>query len=231
MKSKASSLENQAKATDGFIGGFLFSGIPRGDAERLISGVRFEIKELKKGELLICHGSQTPCFGTIISGRATVSRTSCGKKLILNNMKEGAFFGASSLFGGEAFPTDISADTDCTVATLTEGDIEALLTRDSRIAMNYIRFLSGRIRFLNDSIDSYSMRSADEKIAKHLLRICSDGVGTIGSYTRVADMLGVGRASLYRALDSLENRGIISRQKQEIRILDLPALDRIAFGE
>lgn len=214
-----------------FLGSFLFVGLPRERAEQLCNAFEFSLKELKKGESILCHGSNDHCFGVIVCGRALVSRASGGRRVILRHLEDGAFFGVSSLFGGEAFPTDIVADTTCIVATATEGALESLLKSDGQIAMNYIRFLSGRIRFLNDSIDSYSIRSADEKIAKFILRECAGGEGVVESYTRTADALGIGRASLYRALDSLENRGVISRQKQKITILDANSLKQIAFGE
>lgn len=221
----------RSEATKKFLGSFLFTGIPTEEATQLCGEFEFAVKELKRGDSILCHGSNAHCFGVIVCGRALVSRASGGRRVILRHLEEGAFFGVSSLFGGEAFPTDIAADTKCVVAIATESALETLLKSDPQVAMNYIRFLSGRIRFLNDSIDSYSIRSADEKIAKFILRECVGGEGSVLSYTRTADELGIGRASLYRSLDNLENRNIISRQKQKIIILDANALNKIAYGE
>lgn len=211
--------------------GFLFAGIPDEEASAIVDTLEFSIRRLSKGESVICHGSHAACFGVIVSGRAIVCRSGSGRRLILRHMEEGAFFGASSLFGGEGFPTDIVADCDCVVAVSSEAAIESLLTSHPQIAMNYIRFLTGRIRFLNDSIDSYSIRSADRKIAKFLIRLCPDGKGHIKSYTRAADELGIGRASLYRSLDGFEKQGLLSRDGQDIMLTDPNALRLIADGE
>ena len=231
-KAKESAADSHRElAKEKYLAGFLFTGIAREDAERLVDSLDFSLRELRRGDEILRHGSSDACFGVIVSGRAIVRRASGGRRLILRQMNDGAYFGASSLFGGESFPTDIVADSACTVAIASEEAMERLLTRDPRIAMNYIRFLSGRIRFLNDSIDSYSIRSADERIAKFLLRLCDGGSGRVKSYTRMADELGIGRASLYRSLDGLEERGIISRTGQEITLLDPNALRLIADGE
>ena len=44
---------------------------------------------------------------------------------------------------------------------------------------------------------------------------------------KTADKLGVGRASLYRALDSLADSGVIKLETKKIFIIDPKGLERI----
>jgi DNA-binding IclR family transcriptional regulator len=51
------------------------------------------------------------------------------------------------------------------------------------------------------------------------------------SLSRLADMLDMGRASLYRALDALSDSKIISKDAKTVKVLDRNALRRVADGE
>ena len=46
----------------------------------------------------------------------------------------------------------------------------------------------------------------------------------------MADLLGVARQSLNRELKLLERAGLLRLAKEQIEILDLPALQRLAAG-
>ena len=85
------------------------------------------------------------------------------------------------------------------------------------LALAYIRYLSGRIHFLQRRIDALAEGPAEEKLASFLLSAARpDGkngwVFEAPSLTRLASSLSVGRATLYRALDAFEQSGIIQRE-------------------
>ena len=92
-----------------------------------------------------------------------------------------------------------------------------LLARESLLSRNYIRYLSGRIRFLTEKLDGLLAGSAERKLSQYLLSH-PDGVSCPA--TSLARQLGVSRASLYRAFDALTERGAICRAGKRIEVLD-----------
>ena len=81
---------------------------------------------------------------------------------------------------------------------------------------NYIRYLSDRIAFLNSKIAGLSAGDSVHKLAQWLLEHASGGAAPLPPMTRLANELNLGRASLYRAMDTLEVSGAIRREGKTV---------------
>jgi CRP-like cAMP-binding protein len=94
--------------------------------------------------------------------------------------------------------------------------------------MNVIKFLADRIAFLNSRIKTFSEKTTLEKLAAYLLyRYAESGEEIEISKTALASEIGVGRASLYRDLDTLANDGIIALKNKTVIIICPKGLERI----
>ena len=105
-----------------------------------------------------------------------------------------------------------------------------LVSSNQAFAESYIRLLTSKIQFLNNRVKAYTSGSAEARLAFHLLSLDESKSGRVEvgvSKTDLADMLDIGRASLYRALDTLTEKGIIKYCKSEIIILDFDALTSV----
>ena len=69
---------------------------------------------------------------------------------------------------------------------------------------------------MNDRIAALTAGDAQQKLAVYLL----NSGGAECSMTELSQSLNIGRASLYRALEEMENRGLILRGKKSVSILD-----------
>ena len=76
---------------------------------------------------------------------------------------------------------------------------------------NYIGFLGGRIRFLNRKIGYLTAGSAERRLALYLASLGPGEVRLSIPFSALSELLDIGRASLYRALDRLEADGQIVR--------------------
>ena len=121
------------------------------------------------------------------------------------------------------------ASRACEVFFITEPELMLLIDRFPAVALSIIRFQNDRIAFLNKKIETFSASSVEERLATYILREHKKYGSTDLHLNRMktADILGVGRASLYRALDSLAASGIISLDTKKICITDLKGLERI----
>lgn len=189
------------------------------------------IKKAKKGEILISKDNFIPGLYIIIHGRAAVRKTNTSD-VLMSVIDEGGAFGMASIFssGETEFPTEITALTDCEMIVIYEKELEIIFGEYPDIAINYIKLLTKKIRFLNLKIDTYTSPNANKKLAFYL-NSNADSLNRVfipeQGMTALAKQLNTGRASLYRAFDYLESINLIKRDGRIISVLDKDKLKNI----
>lgn len=201
----------------------LFGGVDRDELLRLVSlsGTRC----YEKGENIIAG---PPSLYLVLDGRAVVRRSGDGQAVILNVKQPGEVFGAAQLFG-DAGLTDVTAACRCRCLVIPREAVEELLFRDHGFTLNYIAFLSDRIRFLNKKIASFTAGDGEKTLAGYLLSsTCEDGrVDLPSNMSALAQSLNMSRPTLYRAFSSLEKRGVIEKNGAYVRIISVEKLKSI----
>lgn len=197
---------------------FLFEGL---GAEDLIQIESFLSSPVcyKKGEIIYSADSFIDAIGFIIKGKAfAVSADS----LHMNSFNAGSCFGVAALFGSDkTYVSTIVAEQDTKVLFITEAELKYIFEKYPKCSLNYISFLSDKIRFLNKKIGLVSTHSTEETVYKYLSSV-ADGNGYAAlpkSMTLLAKMLGISRASLYRAMDTLQGDGRIKRENNIIKVI------------
>lgn len=161
----------------------------------------------------------------IISGSVLVFRKGNGLPVLLQRLEKGKVFGAASLFSEETEDvTILRAEGDASTFFLPIGLITELICENSDFALSYVTFLSEKIRFLNKRMSELSAPSVTQKLAAFLLRKEN---GIAQTKVKLASALGIGRASLYRALDELKETGLISVDGKNVTVIDPEGLSAI----
>jgi len=158
-------------------------------------------------------------IGVLTHGNAVVTGLS---GVVLNSFVAGDCFGAAAIFGGgEEYVSTVKAKPRCDVIFISAERLEELFRQRGDIALNYIAFLSNRIRFLNLKIEGFTLPSAASALRMWLERNenCGEVVPS-GGLAALARQLNIGRASLYRALSELEAAGEIAREGKVITLLN-----------
>ena len=195
---------------------FLFQG-----AEELLSdALALGAERFSRGETICDPATAERALGIVLEGRAeAVAPTR--ERAVLAAFGPGDTFGAAALFGGEGYVSRIRAVTGCTVLLLPEALLRQWFARCPRMAVNYIAFLSGRVRFLNGKIAIFTQDSAQHRLYRWLRANC-DETGCLPeklSMTKLAATLSMGRTSLYRAMEALESAGLIVRDGKRIEVI------------
>lgn len=197
----------------------LFQGFCAEEIDKFLLSIASDREIIPSGGKVCLAKDQTSRIGILLSGALKVFSPSDGT--ILNRLEPGSLFGVSCLYGEKSAETVIIAAKTSTILFLNGEDSEKLW-ENSKLRKNLISFLTDRIRFLNRKIASFTAHSSEEKLLCYLQQNTDESgeVTLICSYAELARALHLGRASLYRAIDKLEQRGIIKRNGKSFSLLD-----------
>ena len=170
----------------------------------------------------------------LLTGRAEVQAVKAGRIVPLNLLDPPGLFGAASLFQEEkGYVARIIALSPSKILFIPQDLLTDFMRRDFKMVENYLMFLSQRIRFLNKKIAAFTQSGAEGKLARYLLDVAvNQGKNSIllpTSIQGIAKILNLGRASLYRALDTLSEMGFIVREGKTVRLLDIPGLKSLCL--
>ncbi len=187
------------------------------------------VLECKKGDKF---NTEKNSLFIILKGSACVYGISKSQPVILNILNKGGIFGMASLFGEKCETTSILAKHNCIYALITQECVEEMLKNDIDFTKNYICFLSDKIRFLNKKISFFTSGNTEKKVAGYILSlpIENNTVKLEMNMSKLAQNLDIGRASLYRALDTLEENCFITRENNVIKITSPEEFKKI-YGE
>ena len=206
-------------------GTFLFRDVDEFLVEQILSDSRCTLAQYAKKDIIYENQRYYKSLGVILSGRIRAEQKN---HFYLATLEAGECFGAAAMFHqGEDYINRLIAISDCQVFYIPQEVLQWIMRRDYRIAENYISYLSQRILFLNRKLEILSASSADERLAQYLILH-----GDINnSMTELSKQLNLGRASLYRAIDSLEKKGFIRQNNKQILILNQIGLNSFLTGK
>ena len=198
----------------------LFLDIPREALEQLFGLEGLSLEEFPSGSLIYRPDQFRRSLGVLLSGQIRVTKS----PLTVSILQPGALFGAAALYNDAPdYATTLTALSPCTALMITQELLDRLLGEYPQLRQNYLRYLSGRIRFLSTRLQSLAATGTEGRLSRYLLENLEDGK-LLCSATELSRRLGISRASLYRAFDTLEASGLITRQGKVICVPDPAAL-------
>lgn len=209
----------------------IFYGLPSEEIERFLRRPGASICSFERGEPICLPGERSGSLGMLTEGSAQVSKGGAGRHVLMSTLQTGDLFGAVTLYGSnDYYLTRITARTPCTALFLSRALLDEMMRQNPQIARQYIAYLSDRIYFLNSKIDAFTGGTAESRLAAFLLaNLDQDATGAPvvrlrTSMSQLTQLLDIARASLYRALEQLEEAGAIRRDGRTIFIPDLARL-------
>lgn len=200
---------------------FLFKGKNELEIEAFLSSNGCVISNFSKGQMIFGEEGFSR-LGIILSGKAE-ARFSIQTKSSLKTFKSGEIFGAAGVFceqNPEPF-SKVLALNDCRVLFINRDALTRLLLEDNERAVEYIRFLCGKVEFLNRRISNLTAAEIEGRFAGFILdRADENGLLTNINFAKISREVAISRASLYRAKNSLEKKKIIKTEDKTIKILD-----------
>ena len=219
------------KNTDFLLNTFLLSSIPQSDALNILSEINCEIKEFSHGEVIYTPSQYEKKIGFVLDGECIINRLKSDGSLVpLNTLKSGGSFGILAVLSDESeYPTQIISSKKSKILFIDKEDFLSVTKKYPQISMNVISFLTKKISFLNYKISMFTSDNIEQKLAYYILLEYKKKQKTEFAFNckKTAESLNVGRASLYRAINSLTESGCVLIENKKIHILDLNGLERI----
>ena len=201
----------------------IFASLEEGVLEGMLEDERTRISRYEKGESVYEPEEYSRSLAFLLEGSARVTMHSdSGSQLPLRILTQGDCFGVAALFNdGENYVTHIEVRQETRILFFPESLLLETFDRSPRLALNYIRFQAGRIRFLNQRIGLLAGSDSKDSLNSWLLRMREEEGDefTLGiSYSELARSLNISRSSLYRGLEELEQKNVIARRGHTIQI-------------
>ena len=140
----------------------------------------------------------------------------------MKSFKKGTCFGVAAVFcGNDMYVSTVTAKTETKIVFITENQLNDMFNKYPKTAVNYIKFLSDKIRFLNKKLGILASPTAEETILNYITSIANgNGIAELpNNMTLLSKSLGISRASLYRALETLESEGLILKEKNIVKVI------------
>lgn len=206
---------------------YFFQGMEKQLLQQLVDHAQWQ--SYRPGAIIFLEGDAAPGLYYVEQGWVKVVKMSPeGREQILY------FWGAGDLFGGmTAFVNQVAPATAIALEAtglwlLPRHAIQQLLTDEPALALRIIEFMGQRLTDLITLVADLSLHSVTERLARQLLDRSSDDIVQRHRWATQAEMaarLGTAPDVINRALRALVEEGLIELSRQQIRILDRPALE------
>lgn len=199
------------------------------------------------GTLIFGRGDKGTALYVVLSGRVRLSIVSGdGRELSFLDAAEGAMFGEIAALDGGARTADATALSATRALVLSRHALQAEMAARPTIADAVIRFLCGRLRATDDTLEAIALHAVEVRLARFLLaRARAEASRTPAkpghkpsrvslpldlSQTDIGLMIGASRPKVNGAFSLLEADGTITRQGK-VLLCDVGLLTVRAGGE
>ena len=196
-------------------------------------------KSYSKKNIVFHEGDYGDALYVIKSGRIKIAKVALdGREKTLTILKGGDFFGEMAIFDDmPRSATAESMDNDVRLLSISKNDFERLIIENPSIAIRIMKDLTRRIRQVNEQVQDLAFKDVHGRVASTLFNLLTaekevskdlnkESLNSLKmTHQDLANMVGSSRETVTRALNRLQDEGIISISHQQISILELDKLN------
>jgi len=209
----------------------LFAGLDEATCADLAAAVVW--RTYAAGETVFWEGDPAAGLYFLQSGWLKVVKSvPSGREQVIKFLGPGETFNEIGALGNQPNPATAVALEPTAVWVIRREVLVALLRERPSFAQYIVERLAERVNHLVGLVADLSLRSVTERLARLLLEDTTDDVlhrPRWYTQSELAARLGTVPDVIQRALRTLESEGLIEVQRHHIRVLDRPALQKIAL--
>lgn len=209
----------------------LFRELAAEEIDRVSVGTR-ELR-VKRGDILFQKGDPTRGFYIVVYGQVKLLLiTPNGDEKVIEIMGPGQSFGEALMFMEKPYVVTAHALADSMLLHVSKEAVFEEIDRDPKFARRMIAGLSRRLHHLIIDVESYSLRSATQRVIGYLLQPDHDHdeahartvVTLPASKSVIASRLNITPEHFSRILHELTEAQLIEVTGRTVRILDMEKL-------
>jgi CRP-like cAMP-binding protein len=213
----------------------LFTGLGDDDIEKLLAAVNFRVRFFHTGAVIALAGEEIHSLVIVLSGSVRGEMADlAGRTMKIEDINPPQALAAAVLFGaGARYPVNVIANCDSELLIINKSDYLTLMAGDRRVLSNYLTFICSKAQFLSGRLRFHSFHTIKGKFAHYLSSLPGAASGRVvidRTQQELSEYFGVTRPSLARAIGEMEQDGLISTDRREVRLLDLKGLSKLHEG-
>lgn len=186
-----------------------------------------------KNHSLFQAGEKAHGVHIVLQGLVKIFHTTPdGRERVLHLIKAPGTCGEAAVFQRGTYPAHASTLAPSTVLYVPAEALLDMLIRNPHLALNMLAALSLRLRMFTRKLEAHSTTDASARLAAYILHRArlgnSSSLKLEVSREVLANMLGIARETLSRALSRLQQSGSIDVAGRTIHIRDLQSLQQAA---
>lgn len=204
----------------------VFASISREALERVLNAG--QVRTLAAGRLLFGAGNPCGGFPMLLSGSVRVFKAGeNGREVQLYRVHPGeaCIMSTGCLLGDIEYGASGTAESEVEVFTLPPVLFGEMMAREESFRRWIFTLFSERLSAMMELVEAVAFQRLDRRLAAHLLE---NAPLLQASQQKLADDLGTVREMIGRALRNFEDRGLVELGRNQVKVLDLPALRAIA---
>lgn len=203
----------------------VFKGLREDELKALFGHRHHFTRRYDVGDMVAFSGDKCEHLMCILEGSVKGEMVDfSGKVIKIEDIPAPRILASAFLFGkNNMFPVNIIANEKTTILFIPKYEFMKMLQQEIRVLQNYLNTVSNRAQFLSDKIKFLSFKTIKGKIAQYILKQAGkerDEIELTLPQHSLAELFGVTRPSLARALGEMEKEGAIRSERRKIQILD-----------
>ncbi|MFC2089485.1 Crp/Fnr family transcriptional regulator [Bacteroidota bacterium] len=213
----------------------VFKGMSEEEIDIILTHTPYQKKHFNAGEMIAQAGASCDYARIIIEGRVSGEMMDlAGKVLKIEDMETSKLLAPAFLYGKKSrYPVNVTAIAKTTILQINRDDFSVMLQKDVRLLTNFLNAISNRAQFLSEKIRFLSFSTLKAKLAYLILQY-SQGREIFKlpfTHQQLAELYGVARPSISREIRIMNTSGLIQSTRDEVRITDARALERLLEQE
>jgi CRP-like cAMP-binding protein len=204
----------------------LFRGIEEVEIERIFEGIFFQTKEYVAGDIIAYQDEKVEHLLIVIEGTARGEMVDfSGKTIVIEEIESPRPLAPAFIFGlNNQYPVNIISQSNTKILKIAKPEFVKMMQKSERLLVNFMNNVSGRAQFLSQKLKFLSFHSIKGKFAFYILNLAknnnTNNVILPLSQTKLAELFGVTRPSLGRAIREMHNDRLIRADAKSIQILN-----------
>lgn len=204
----------------------LFRGIFPEEIEIIFDGIFYQIKKYESGEIIAYQDDKVEYLMIVLSGIARGEMIDLGgKTVIIEEIESPRPLAPAFIFGqNNLYPVNIVSQTPTEVLKVPKQEFVKMMQKNDKLLVNFMNSVSSRAQFLSQKLKFLSFNSIKGKFAFYILNLAknnnSNYITLPVSQSKLAELFGVTRPSLARAIRELHNDNVIRAEAKNIQIIN-----------